>query len=288
VSFRRVAVVGVGNIGSTVVADLVLHGVPALGVESTPAAAEAAQAAVLKAIRFAPLLLPALPKISRNEALARLRLTSDLSEVSDCDFIIENVTEDWAVKEPLYRRLDELAAPGVCFGANTSCIAIGRIAAATRRPDRVVGMHLMNPAYLKPTVEVIRGQETSDQTLQAVNSLFAQLGKQAVVVGDMPGFVSNRISHLFMNEAALVLQDGLASADQIDLIFRNCFGHKMGPLATADLIGVDTVVRSLDVLYDAYRDPKYKACALLRSMADSGRCGVKTGRGFHSYPAFLP
>jgi len=142
----------------------------------------------------------------------------------------------------------------------------------------------MNPVHLKPTVEVIRGHHTSDHTIEILKQLFTRLNKEAVVVGDLPGFVSNRISHLFMNEAAFVFQDGLATAVEIDTIFKKCFGHKMGPLETADLIGLDTVMHSLDVLYDSYHDPKFRCCPLLRKMVDAGFLGRKSGRGFHVYP----
>ncbi len=180
--------------------------------------------------------------------------------------------------------LDRVAPPAVCFGANTSCISITRIASVTKRPAQVVGIHLMNPVHLKPTVEVIRGYHTANHTIETLKQLFALLKKEAVVVGDLPGFVSNRISHLFMNEAAFVFQDGLATAEEIDTIFKKCFGHKMGPLETADLIGLDTVMHSLDVLYDSYHDPKFRCCPLLRKMVDAGLLGRKTGRGFHVYP----
>jgi 3-hydroxybutyryl-CoA dehydrogenase len=283
-SFAAVAVIGVGNIGSGVVVDLLLHGIHAVGVDVSEAELDRARADILKAVRFAPLLAKGAPRLTPQETLSRITLTTDLERVAECGFIVENITEDWSVKEPLYRRLDRIAPPDVCFGANTSCIPIGRIAAATSRPTQVVGMHFMNPVYLKPTVEVIRGSATSESTLGVVQALFGQLKKKAIVVKDNPGFVSNRISHLFMNEAALVLADGLASAAQIDAIFKQCFGHKMGPLETADLIGLDTVARSLDVLYDAFSDPKYRCCPLLRQMVESGHCGVKSGRGFYVYP----
>ena len=142
----------------------------------------------------------------------------------------------------------------------------------------------MNPVHLKPTVEVIRGFHTSDSTLARLQALLAQLQKQAIVVADSPGFVSNRISHVFMNEAAFVMQDQLATAEQVDQIFKQCFGHKMGPLETADLIGLDTVANSLDVLFQSFHDPKYRCCPLLRKLVDAGHLGRKTGRGFHTYP----
>jgi len=145
-------------------------------------------------------------------------------------------------------------------------------------------MHLMNPVWLKPTVEVIRGVHTSDQTIDTLLQLLSRLDKEAIVVEDMPGFVSNRISHLFMNEAAFVLQDQVSTAEKIDAIFKKCFGHKMGPLETADLIGLDTVMRSLDVLYESFQDPKYRCCPLLRRLVDAGHLGRKTGKGFYVYP----
>lgn len=282
--FQTIGVIGVGNIGSSVVVDLVLHGLRAIAVDLTTAALDRARDDVLKAVRFAPLLLKGAPKLTLDEVLSRVTFTTDLAVAAAAEFIIENVTEDWSIKEPVYRQMDEIVPQHVCFGANTSCISITRIGDATRRPDKVIGMHLMNPVYLKPAVEVIRGRATSDETLATVNALFAQLKKEALVVGDSPGFVSNRVSHLFMNEAICVLQDGIATAAQVDAIFKKCFGHKMGPLETADLIGLDTVMRSLDVLHDSFGDPKFRCCSLLRKMVAAGECGRKSGRGFYPYP----
>jgi 3-hydroxybutyryl-CoA dehydrogenase len=253
-------------------------------VDVSEAILKRAQAEALKNVRFAPLLSKTLPRVSREEALERMVLSTDLKDVARCDFIIENVTEDWEVKKRVYDSLERVVPSEVCFGANTSCISITRIASVTRRPDRVVGIHLMNPVHLKPTVEVIRGFHTSDSTLDTLMRLFSRLNKEAIVVQDLPGFVSNRISHLFMNEAAFVLQDNVADAGRIDLIFKKCFGHKMGPLETADLIGLDTVMRSLDVLYESFQDPKYRCCPLLRKLVHAGHLGRKTGKGFHVYP----
>jgi 3-hydroxybutyryl-CoA dehydrogenase len=196
---------------------------------------------------------------------------------------VENVTEDWNVKRALYAALEPVLPGDVCIGVNTSCISITRIAGATARAASVVGVHFMNPVHLKPTVEVIRGLHTSQRAFDTLRALLAQLKKDAIVVDDLPGFVSNRISHLFMNEAAFVLQDGIAAAADIDQIFKKCFGHKMGPLETADLIGLDTVMRSLDVLYESYRDPKFRCCPLLRKLVHAGHLGRKTGKGFHDY-----
>jgi 3-hydroxybutyryl-CoA dehydrogenase len=282
-NFKTVGVVGVGNIGSSLVVDLVLHGIHAIAVDVSEKSLEAARAGILRTVRLAPLFTKGAPKLTRDETLARITFTTRLEELSASEFIVENVFEDWTIKKPVYERLDRIAPAGVCLGANTSCISITRIASATRRPDKVVGMHFMNPVHMMPGVEVIRGYHTSAETLAAVSHLLAQLKKEAIVVGDLPGFVSNRISHVFMNEAAFVFQDGLATAAQIDTIFKKCFGHKMGPLETADLIGLDTVMRSLDVLFDSFHDPKYRCCPLLRKMVDAGQCGRKSGRGFYVY-----
>lgn len=281
---RKVGVVGVGNIGIGVVTDLVLHGIEAVAVDVSEPVLRRAQEQILDNVRFAPLLSKSLPRVSKSRAAELMVLTTDLTHVSSCDFVIENVTENWAVKRRVYERLDEVTPPGVCFGANTSCISITQIGSVTRRPQDVVGIHLMNPVHVKPTVEVIRGFHTTARTIETLLQLFSQLGKEAVIVEDMPGFVSNRISHLFMNEAAFVLQDQVATPEKIDAIFKKCFGHTMGPLETADLIGLDTVMRSLDVLYESYQDSKYRCCPLLRKLVHAGHLGRKTGRGFYAYP----
>ncbi|HKS06194.1 MAG TPA: 3-hydroxyacyl-CoA dehydrogenase family protein [Gemmatimonadaceae bacterium] len=281
---RKVGVIGAGNIGVGAVTDLVMHGIATVVVDISTDILSRARDAVLHNVRTAPLLSKTLPKVTKEQALERMTLTTNLKDVASCDFIIENVTEDWELKESVYGQLDRAVPPHVCFGANTSCISITKIAGATTRPENVIGIHLMNPVHLKPTVEVIRGFHTSDQTVATLLQLFATLKKDAIIVQDLPGFVSNRISHLFMNEAAFVLQDSVASAEQIDAIFKKCFGHKMGPLETADLIGLDTVARSLDVLYDSFHDPKYRCCPLLRKLVDAGHLGRKSGKGFYAYP----
>jgi len=282
--FSTIGVVGAGTIGIGVITDLVLHGLNAVVAEISDAAQQKAKAEVLKNIRFAPMFSKTLPRMTPDDAAKRMTFTRTLKDLVGCEMVIENVPEKWEIKRPIYEQLDSFMPPGVCFGANTSCIPIARFAALTRRPSQVIGLHAMNPVHLMPTVEVIRGPQTSDDTVAKLQALFAQLGKQAILVNDSPGFVSNRISHLFMNEAAAVLQDGVSTAESIDRIFKQCFGHKMGPLETADLIGLDTVANSLDVLFDEFKDPKFRVCPLLRSLVAEGHLGRKTGRGFHTYP----
>ena len=281
---QRVAVVGVGNIGIGAVTDLVLHGIEAVGVDVSAETLRRAEEQILDNVRFAPLLSKSLPRMSKSRAAELMVLTTDLTQVASCDFVIENVTENWGIKRQVYESLDKIVPAGICFGANTSCISITQIGSVTRRPQDLVGIHLMNPVHVKPTVEVIRGFHTAERTIETLLQLFSQLGKEAILVEDMPGFVSNRISHLFMNEAAFVLQDQVATPEKIDAIFKKCFGHTMGPLETADLIGLETVMRSLDVLYESYQDPKYRCCPLLRKLVHAGHLGRKTGRGFYSYP----
>jgi 3-hydroxybutyryl-CoA dehydrogenase len=281
---RRVAVIGAGNIGVGVVTDLILHDISAVVVDVSKEILDRARSEVLNNVRYAPMLSKSLPKITKEQATERMTLTTDLAPVATCDFVIENVTEDWKIKRQLYESLDRLLPAEVCCGANTSCISITQIGSVTKRAANIVGIHLMNPVHLKPTVEVIRGFHTSERAIKVLLQLFAQLHKESILVEDMPGFVSNRISHLFMNEAAFVLQDRTATAEQIDAIFKKCFGHTMGPLETADLIGLDTVVRSLDVLYESYQDSKYRCCPLMRKLVHAGRLGRKVGKGFYDYP----
>jgi len=283
-TFKNVGVIGAGVMGVGVTVDLVFHGIQSVLVDISTECLEKARAEIIKDIRFAPLLYKGAPKMQLEDALKMITFTTRLEDVRDCEYIVENVTEDWEIKKKVYLELDRICNPDNCFGVDTSCISITKVGSITKRPDKVVGVHFMNPSYLKPVIEVMRGFHTSDDCLAKTKALLTQLGKDAIVVKDFPGFVSNRISHLFMNEAAFVYQDGVATAEQIDSIFKKCFGHKMGPLETADLIGLDTVMKSLDVLYESYQDPKFRCCPLLRKMVDAGLLGRKSGKGFFDYP----
>lgn len=215
--------------------------------------------------------------------LGRVLFTTDYAELRPSRFLIENVVEKPDVKEEVYRRIDPICDRDCVFAANTSAISITRIASWTSRPDRVLGMHFMNPVPLKPMVEVIRGFHTSEATLETARNLLAELGKDGIVVNDMPGFVSNRVLMLTVNEAVFLVQDQVASVEDIDRLFKTCFGHKMGPLETADLIGLDTILYSLDVLYESYNDDKFRPCPLLKKMVYAGLHGRKNGRGFYNY-----
>jgi 3-hydroxybutyryl-CoA dehydrogenase len=280
---RTIGVVGAGSIGTGVCVDLLLHGLHVVLVDVSEDQLDRARTSIPDTVRLAPMLRRGLPRMTADDVAAALTFSTEMSAVAGCEFVVENVTEDWEVKRSVYRELDAVAMPEARFGVNTSSIPIARVAAETARPDRVVGTHFMNPPYLKDAVEVVRGAETSEETLAYVQDLFEVLGKEAIVVGDHPGFVSNRISHLFFNEAARVVEEQGVDPATVDRLFKKCFGHPMGPLETADLIGLDTVALTLDVLHDSYGDAKFAPAAILREMIESGRLGRKSGEGFYKY-----
>jgi 3-hydroxybutyryl-CoA dehydrogenase len=218
-----------------------------------------------------------------REVLERIIFSDDYRALDGVDFVIENVTEKWEIKQRVYAQLEEVCPEHCVLAANTSAIPITRIASATRRAPKVLGIHFMNPVPLKPMVEVIRGHYTSEETIETARALLSQMGKTGVVVNDSPGFVSNRVLMLMINEAVFLLQEQVATAEDVDTIFRNCFGHKMGPLETADLIGLDTILYSIEVLYTEFNDSKYRPCPLLKKMVDAGLHGRKSGAGFYNY-----
>jgi 3-hydroxybutyryl-CoA dehydrogenase len=223
------------------------------------------------------------PVVDPAEVLARISTAVGTEALAEVDYVIENVPEDWEIKREVFSSLDKACKPETVFIVNTSAIPITRVGAITSRPERVIGVHFMNPVPMKPAVELIPGVHTSAETVERTRALLAAMGKHAVDVKDSCGFISNRLSHVFMNEAAFLVYEGVASAEAVDEVFRSCFGHPMGPLETADLIGVDTVLDSIEVIYQHYRDSKYRPCPLLMQMVDAGLHGRKTGRGFYDY-----
>ena len=217
-----------------------------------------------------------------DDVLARIAPVDDLV---DADLLIEAIVEDAGVKEELFRRADGILGPDAILASNTSSIPITSLAAATNRPDRVIGMHFFNPVPVLRLVEVIRALQTSDATAAAITALAEDLGKVPAQANDFPGFVSNRILMPFLNEAAYALMEGVAEAEAIDTIAKLGFAHPLGPLALADLIGLDTCVAIMEVLHEGLGDPKYAPCPLLRQYVAAGRLGRKSGRGFYDYGA---
>ncbi len=219
----------------------------------------------------------------KEAALARITPGVGLQPLAECDIAVEAVVEDAEVKLAVFAELDRLLAPEAILASNTSAISITRLGAATRRPDRLIGMHFMNPVPVMQLVEIVRGLATSDETFAAVEALAKRLGKVPVEVNDFPGFVSNRVLMPMINEAICALPEGVGSAQAIDTVMKLGMNHPMGPLALADLIGLDTCLAILRVLHEGFGDPRYRPNALLVKMVDAGWLGRKSGRGFYEY-----
>jgi 3-hydroxybutyryl-CoA dehydrogenase len=220
---------------------------------------------------------------AKLEIQSRIRTTTGIEEMADSDFVIEAVTEDLSVKSELFRQLDGIAKPSAVFASNTSSISITKLAAATTRPDKFVGMHFMNPVPVMKLVEIIRGAATSDETYAQTSSLAEAMGKVPVEVNDAPGFISNRVLMPMINEAIFSLYEGVGTAEAIDQIMKLGMNHPMGPLELADFIGLDVCLAIMNVLYDGFNDSKYRPCPLLKKYVDAGWLGRKSGRGFYSY-----
>jgi 3-hydroxybutyryl-CoA dehydrogenase len=276
VSFEHVLVVGAGQMGGGIAQVVAASGRRVSLHDEQPGATDKARAVMGKSLAKLAEKGGAAP----DEVLARVSAVDDLV---GADLMIEAVVEDAAVKEDIFRRADEALPESAVLASNTSSIPIGSLAGATSRPDKVIGMHFFNPVPVLKLVEIIRGRETSDETATAVTELARALGKVPAVANDFPGFVSNRILMPFINEAVWALHDGVAEAEAIDTIAKLGFAHPLGPLALADLIGLDTCVAIMDVLRDGFGDDKYEPCPLLREHVAAGRLGRKSGAGFYDY-----
>ncbi|MEY9970601.1 3-hydroxybutyryl-CoA dehydrogenase [Lysinibacillus sp. RC46] len=280
---RKIAVIGAGVMGRGVAQNFAQEGLNVILLDISEGKLEHAKEEIRQNIRFHALFNKNKIDDDSEEILSRVNFSTDYQLLEQVDFVVENVPEKWEVKKSVYEKIDKICTENCIFLVNTSCIPITKIAALTNRPEKCIGTHFMNPVPLMTTIEVIKGYHTSEETIFLTKELLKHIGKECIIVNDLPGFVSNRISHLFMNEAAYVVQDQVAAPKDVDNIFKKCYGHKMGPLETADLIGLDTVVNSLDVLYESFQDSKYRCCPLLRKMVDAGLYGKKVGQGFYTY-----
>jgi 3-hydroxybutyryl-CoA dehydrogenase len=278
----KVGVLGAGQMGGGIAQVCLMSGFPVLLNDVSEAILSRSKAAIEKGLE----ILVRKEKVSgaeRDGMLARLSATTDLTGFASCEFVIEAATEKEELKLSLFRTLEGIVPAGAILATNTSSISITRIAAATKRPGSVVGMHFMNPVPLMKLVEVIRGLQTTRETFDATMELARKLGKEPVPANDFPGFIANRILMPMVNEAVYALMEGVGTPEDIDAILRMGANHPMGPLALADLIGLDTVLEVMNVLHRGLGDPKYRPCPLLRKYVDAGYLGKKSGRGFYTY-----
>jgi 3-hydroxybutyryl-CoA dehydrogenase len=277
--FRNIGVAGAGTIGMGVAQLFAQTGHHVILLDNREEQLETARRAIGRNLKLYNLV----QKNPAADALQRLHCHTDPRALADCDFVIENITEDWELKQALHRTIDEIVPPDAPVAVNTSAIPITRVAGVGRHPSRVIGMHFRTPAPLMPMVELIRGVHTSEETIASARALLEQAGRQSILVNDSPGFVTNRVMMLMVNEAMFLVHEGVSTVQDVDRLFKTCFGHKMGPLETADLIGLDTVLRSLDVIYAELNDGKYRPCPLLKSKVYAGLNGRKSGEGFYKY-----
>ena len=274
-------VLGAGVMGAGVAQSLAQCGHEVVLVDRDEEILASARAAITRNCRMSRLMGG--PALDPDEVLDRITTAVGVDALAKAELVIENVTEDWDVKREVHQALDRVLAPDAVIVVNTSAIPITKMASVGGHPERVVGVHFMNPVPAKPVVELIPGFHTSPATVARTRAVLEGMGKRAVDVKDSSGFVSNRVLMLTVNEAAFLVYEGVATAEAVDDVFRGCFGHPMGPLETADLIGVDTILYSVEVLYEHYADSKYRPCPLLKQMTDAGLHGRKSGRGFYTY-----
>ena len=280
---RTIGVVGAGVMGIGVAQALAQTDHQVILVDLTSEILSRAQQLIRQNTRFMHVFDQKKPETDTEAVMRRITVTTDYERLNDVPIVIENVTEKWDIKKPVYQRLDSICRDDCLFAVNTSALSITRVASVTSRAPQVIGMHFMNPVPLKPMVEVIRGYHTSEQTIDTAKALVTAMDKECIVVNDSPGFVTNRVMMLTINEAIFMVQEQVSSVAEVDRLFKQCFGHKMGPLETADLIGLDTVLLSIEVLYESFNDSKYRPCPLLKQMVDAGLSGRKSGRGFYTY-----
>jgi 3-hydroxybutyryl-CoA dehydrogenase len=281
-TIRRVGVIGAGTMGNGIAQVFAQSGFDVTLCDAVPAAIERARSTIEKSLgKFVE--KGKLTAEQRDTALGRLKTSSSVDSLGDADYVVEAIAEQVDAKTDLFARLDAMTRPGVILSSNTSSISITLLGAATKRPDRVLGMHFMNPVPLMTLVELIRGQATSTESMAIATELCKTLGKTPVEAADYPGFISNRILMPMINEAIYAVMEGVGTPEAIDTVMKLGMNHPMGPLTLADFIGLDVCLAILNVLHDGIGDPKYRPCPLLRRMVAAGHLGRKSGRGFYSY-----
>jgi 3-hydroxybutyryl-CoA dehydrogenase len=279
---KTVGVVGAGTMGNGIAQVFAQAGCAVRVVDALPAALDRAKQTIDRSMaKFVE--KGKLPAAERDAALGRLSFGGSLDALAGADFVVEAIVEETAAKRALFAELDRITRPGVILSSNTSSISITALGAATTRPDKVLGMHFMNPVPLMTLVELVRGQATSAESMRAATDLCRRLGKTAVEAADYPGFISNRILMPMINEAIYALMEGVGSPEAIDTVMKLGMNHPMGPLTLADFIGLDVCLAILEVLHQGLGDPKYRPCPLLRRMVAAGQLGRKTKRGFYEY-----
>ena len=277
---QRVLVVGSGQMGAGIAQVAATAGLAVTLVDVGEEQLERGRAGIAASLQK----LAAKGQVADPEAvLARISTSTELGDAADAELAIEAASEDVELKLALFRQLDDVLGAGAVLASNTLSIPIGRLAAATGRPAQVCGMHFMNPPALMPLVELIRGLETSDETVATVRAAAEAMGKTVAEARDVPGFLANRMLLPMLNEAAFCLYEGVGDAEAIDTVMRLGMNHPLGPLALADLIGLDTCLAILEVLHEGFGDPKFRPCPLWRQYVEAGRLGRKARRGFHEY-----